>query len=206
MCISYIGRLASKGTQFDACTYFQFIIGVGAVIAGLDEGILCMSLGQEAELKIHYSLAYGESGAPAIRLIPPYANLVYSVKLLATEPPSVPREEWLSKYLDDAGIEATGNNGKPISEILCEGRPWKNLMRSVAGLSIDAWLRIIDEKGGLMCYEDILVQDFTSAEEIVALYAKAGPGGAARLEPEFFEDIGVVKVSHRRLFLQWFEG
>ena len=52
----YTGTLATGGKQFDSSvsrgTPFQFVIGIGQVIKGWDEGVMEMSLGEKATLKI----------------------------------------------------------------------------------------------------------------------------------------------------------
>lgn len=45
---------------------FEFEIGAGSVIKGLDEGILTMGVGETAVFKIHPDLAYGEAGSGTI--------------------------------------------------------------------------------------------------------------------------------------------
>lgn len=55
-------------------------IGVGQVIKGWDVGIMCMFLGEQAELTIAGEHAYGASGSPPT--IPPNATLIFKVELL----------------------------------------------------------------------------------------------------------------------------
>lgn len=81
----YTGTLANGGKQFDSSVSrgkpFQFVIGIGQVIKGWDEGVMKMSLGEKAILKISSDYGYGESGAPGA--IPPNADLNFEVELLA---------------------------------------------------------------------------------------------------------------------------
>ena len=81
----YTGTLASDGSQFDSSVSrgkpFQFVIGVGAVIRGWDEGVMQMSLGEKATLQISSDYGYGSRGAPGA--IPPNADLNFEVELLA---------------------------------------------------------------------------------------------------------------------------
>ena len=79
----YTGML-TNGQKFDSSVDrgqpFQFIIGVGQVIRGWDEGVIQMSLNQKAKLLISSDFAYGAAGAGGV--IPPNADLVFEVQLL----------------------------------------------------------------------------------------------------------------------------
>eukprot|EP00992_Anisonema_acinus_P007811 TRINITY_DN3808_c0_g1_i1.p1 TRINITY_DN3808_c0_g1~~TRINITY_DN3808_c0_g1_i1.p1 ORF type:complete len:110 (+),score=23.28 TRINITY_DN3808_c0_g1_i1:33-362(+) len=80
----YTGTLASNGQKFDSSVDrgrpFQFQIGVGQVIKGWDEGVMQMSLGEKALLKITSDFGYGARGAGGV--IPPNADLNFEVELL----------------------------------------------------------------------------------------------------------------------------
>lgn len=81
----YTGTLVSDGSQFDSSVSrgkpFQFVIGIGQVIRGWDEGVTQMSLGEKAILNITSDFGYGSQGAPGA--IPPDADLTFEVELLA---------------------------------------------------------------------------------------------------------------------------
>lgn len=81
----YTGTLADGGKEFDSSVSrgkpFKFVIGIGQVIRGWDEGVMKMSLGEKAVLKITSDYGYGERGAPGA--IPPNADLNFEVELLA---------------------------------------------------------------------------------------------------------------------------
>mmetsp|Transcript_26734 Transcript_26734/g.62788 ORF Transcript_26734/g.62788 Transcript_26734/m.62788 type:complete len:125 (-) Transcript_26734:44-418(-) len=81
----YVGTLASNGSKFDSSRDrgrpFSFKIGKGEVIRGWDEGVMQMSLGEKAELHITSDYGYGKEGAGGV--IPPNADLVFEVELLA---------------------------------------------------------------------------------------------------------------------------
>ncbi|CAB9519226.1 FK506-binding protein 1 [Seminavis robusta] len=81
----YTGTLAANGKQFDSSVSrgrpFEFVIGIEQVIQGWDEGVIKMSLGEKALLKISSDYGYGAEGAPGA--IPPNADLHFEVELLA---------------------------------------------------------------------------------------------------------------------------
>ena len=80
----YVGTLASNGSQFDSSRAkgrpFRFTIGIGQVIRGWDEGVMQMSLGEKAILRITSDYGYGTRGAGDV--IPPNADLVFVVEVL----------------------------------------------------------------------------------------------------------------------------
>lgn len=80
--VHYTGKLLD-GTVFDSSLsrneLFQFVLGVGQVIPGWDEGLQLMSKGEKAVFYIPYYLAYGDRGAGAI---PPFATLMFEVELI----------------------------------------------------------------------------------------------------------------------------
>eukprot|EP00980_Cylindrotheca_fusiformis_P010024 scaffold2214_cov139-Cylindrotheca_fusiformis.AAC.21 len=68
-------------SSYDRGTPFEFNIGRGEVIKGWDEGVIQMSLGEKSKLLISSDYGYGSQGAGGV--IPPNADLVFEVELLA---------------------------------------------------------------------------------------------------------------------------
>lgn len=83
--MAYAGYL-TDGTLFDsvllpdhAQPYFEFELGVGQVIAGWDQGLVGMKIGESRTLIIPSALAYGSSGTQGI---PGGATLIFDTTLL----------------------------------------------------------------------------------------------------------------------------
>ena len=86
--VHYVGKLMD-GTQFDSSRDrgqpFDFPLGGGQVIPGWDRGVIGMRVGGLRKLIVPPDLGYGAQGAGD--KIPPNATLVFTIELLAINPP-----------------------------------------------------------------------------------------------------------------------
>ena len=85
--VNYVGALADDGTIFDSTADqggTPATFGLDQVIKGWTEGIPGMKVGGKRRLLIPASLGYGANPPPSSG-IPPNANLVFDVELLAIQ-------------------------------------------------------------------------------------------------------------------------
>ncbi|MBW7876626.1 MAG: FKBP-type peptidyl-prolyl cis-trans isomerase [Candidatus Cloacimonetes bacterium] len=91
--IRYTGYLET-GEEFDSNVSqklpFQFILGHGQVIAGMDRLVRMMPVGSIWKVDIPSDLAYGKAGIEGI--IPSDARLRYEVELTQAEPSGIPHK------------------------------------------------------------------------------------------------------------------
>jgi len=85
--VNYVGTL-TNGKKFDS-SYdrnqpFSFVLGIGKVIAGWDEGVAGMKVGGKRKLAIPPALAYGNQSV-GNGLIPPNSTLIFEVELLGVQ-------------------------------------------------------------------------------------------------------------------------
>jgi FKBP-type peptidyl-prolyl cis-trans isomerase len=83
--VNYKGTLIN-GNQFDS-SYdrnepFVFVLGIGQVIDGWDQGLVGMKVGEKRKIEIPSSLGYGEMGSGSI---PGNAGLIFEVELLSID-------------------------------------------------------------------------------------------------------------------------
>lgn len=81
----YTGKLLNGEvfeSSYELGQPLHFMLGIGQVIPGWDEGIQLMSKGEKGVLYIPYYLAYGERD---MGKIPPFSNLIFEVELVDFE-------------------------------------------------------------------------------------------------------------------------
>lgn len=79
--VKYAGRLLSD-KSFDSGT-FNFNLGLGQVVAGFDEGIAKMKVGESATLIFPSALGYGSRGAGSD--IPGNSPLVFDIEVVSAK-------------------------------------------------------------------------------------------------------------------------
>lgn len=79
--VNYAGRLLTD-KQFDAGN-FSFVLGSGGAIAGFEEGITKMKIGEKATLIFPSSLGYGSRGSGSS--IPGYSPLVFDIEVISAK-------------------------------------------------------------------------------------------------------------------------
>ena len=85
----YIGTF-TDGKKFDSSydrgQMYKCKVGLGHIIRGMDDALQQLSLGERAKLTLASEVAYGSRGTGDV--IPPNADLVFDVELLAITPAS----------------------------------------------------------------------------------------------------------------------
>lgn len=124
-------------------------------------------------------------------------------------------EEIMSKYkgiYSDAEIEAYFRNDCKLAQEAAETvkavveeprivlQPSREAAVQKPRLSIKEWLASLDESGFLGQYHDAIAAKLDSVEQIVDVYGKAD----GTVDKQFFTDVGITKLGHKRLFEKWF--
>ncbi len=91
--VHYTGKFLD-GKVFDSSLNrnepLQFVLGIGSVIKGWDEGIALLRKGEKAQLLIPSKLAYGAMGGGTI---PPFSTLLFEVELVDIKPNNNPNQK-----------------------------------------------------------------------------------------------------------------
>ena len=72
--VSYVGKL-EDGTVFDSTekhggTPLEFVVGSGQMISGFDKGVVGMKKGEEKEIRLEPSEAYGDHNPDMVKVLP----------------------------------------------------------------------------------------------------------------------------------------
>ncbi|MBC7541835.1 MAG: FKBP-type peptidyl-prolyl cis-trans isomerase [Candidatus Sericytochromatia bacterium] len=152
----YTGWLQS-GSVFDSSVQrgvsFEFIIGVGQVIKGWDEGVATMQAGGKRILTLPPTLAYGRRGAGGA--IPPDSTLRFEVELLEVKSlPPLGKEDvtvgegqtakagqrvqvhYTGKLADGTVFDSSVPRGQPFEFVLGVGQVIKGWDMGVEGMQV----------------------------------------------------------------------
>jgi peptidylprolyl isomerase len=84
--IHYVGTFRD-GKQFlstrDSSVAYEFVIGKGSEVKGLEEGVASMHIGGIRRLIVPYQLAWGDKGDA--KRVPPKTDVIFEVELLAVK-------------------------------------------------------------------------------------------------------------------------
>jgi|GEM_PF-501249 len=87
--VHYRGTLRETGEEFDASIGGDpLTLALARFVPGFKQGVEGMKVGGKRVLHIPWSMAYGERGSPPV--IPPRADLVFEVELMAVRSPQLP--------------------------------------------------------------------------------------------------------------------
>eukprot|EP00929_Paragymnodinium_shiwhaense_P098183 TRINITY_DN59701_c0_g1_i1.p1 TRINITY_DN59701_c0_g1~~TRINITY_DN59701_c0_g1_i1.p1 ORF type:complete len:642 (+),score=53.81 TRINITY_DN59701_c0_g1_i1:47-1972(+) len=83
-----VGRLADTGVVFESTTAkgkdpMELVLGNRSILPGMELGLGSLTLGAKADIFIPAALAYAHVGVP--RLVPPNADLVFQVEIVAVD-------------------------------------------------------------------------------------------------------------------------
>jgi len=94
-------------------------------------------------------------------------------------------------------VEAGGDGQASARPIPAE--EWRSM-------DLVTWLLDVDNgKGFLTQYQDPLLANYDTLEQIMELYVTSAGDGHVHIDQMFFDDLKVEKVGHKRLFEKWFK-
>ena len=84
-CTLSTGQLIESSREREGA--FEFILGTGQVVKGIDRGLTKMSFGERAQITIKPKYGYGSMGLPPC--IPGHSTLIFDVELVSWRTPPV---------------------------------------------------------------------------------------------------------------------
>jgi len=184
--VHYEGRLAD-GEVFDASRprgqAFSFTLGSGQVIAGWEQGVEGMKVGELRRLTIPPELGYGAEGAGGV--IPPNATLVFEIELLEVSTPVTLGEATAEQFLQ------AQQAGVTVIDIRREDE-WRETGVIAGAATITAF-----EANGRVHPEflDNFRELVPSTDTPVMLYCRTG-NRTASLGNALIEQLGFTDVTH----------
>jgi len=143
--------------------------------------------GVEVNAQMEYA-----GGAPRLEVL--YANPVATGPAVARATGSGMEE------VAEGGENRAVDKGRGKGKAEMKEAERKTKQDEVKQMSFDKWLSSMDESRFLLQYHDQIADNFDSLEQIVDIYFKNG-----EIQKAFFDDAGIKKLGHRRIFEKWFQ-
>ncbi|TAE71451.1 MAG: hypothetical protein EAZ85_10785 [Bacteroidetes bacterium] len=138
--IHFTARLLSGKIVDSTSVYYDkpdgIVLGIGTVLAGLDEGIRLMRTGERMTFLIPSYLAIG---GRASTYIPPYSVLIYDLRLISVKT----EEQQITEFIARKGLTITSTNSDKLRYI-------KSMPGSVGANIYDGNITNVNYKGTLL--------------------------------------------------------
>jgi len=109
------------------------------------------------------------------------------------------------KILEDLGPAEKKKVKKPAPPRKAWPQWPRRILQNQVDASLEEWLHSIDGRGVLCEYHIAIADSYDSTTQILDLYTRVREDFSKEwVGNEFFEDIGIAKIGHRKLFSKWF--